>query len=496
MKKILSIMLAVFVLMACSITVFAFPVTNDEISAVNINSAEINCIVKTDGTVEVTEVWNVEYMTAANRFCRVIDIFSTDNEMTLQQRFTIIGSFSVKVDGKELEYAENKKNAYFYSVPDDGENYDIVINYPAAQSVKKIEIAYTLYGAVKKIKNEAVFDYMVIGKGFPYTANDVTVNVTYPSGETDVSIPDNPPTKTETFEFSRVYDLLPVQVIADKKFFEDGALNRYSDFSEFVFKLNKVANTTAPYVFAVAAVAAVILFVLCYDKLVRYSAVKRAKLVIKAKKDDANDLPEDLTACSAYKMLMPVSRFNPKKSAKKVPLLFGMAILECIEAGYIVPDGKNFIVGTPTDCAPAYILSVLNFLKSFCDAEQDRYIIDDKFAQKVTAECMASYDLMANYLATFYSLIPTVSTKDLRKFGGKKRYETAYIVKTKAVSASKKSTYPGYLAKVIEGNSTSNADVFALMFESADKVFTGGKGAVGEITQALGQMYNYYLNVK
>ena len=210
-------------------------------------------------------------------------------------------------------------------------------------------------------------------------------------------------------------------------------------------------------------------------------------------------LPDGVTACEAYKMLSPASRIAPKKSAKKVPVLFAMAVLECMEAGYIIPDGDNLIVGTPSQSVPAYIMSVLNFLKTFAESENDRYVINENFARKIEAECMSRYDVMANYLATFYSLIKGADVSFFRKNTNKELYESVYALKQAAVKVKHKPSFAQCAERVLSGAKTGEAETFSMLCSSStsEKMFSGG-GRAGEfaLCKALSSMYGVYIKSK
>lgn len=471
-------------------------------SAEIIDSAVVDAVLNADGTVNVTEKWTVSYITSSDNFYRNIDIYSADNNMALIQKFDEVKDVSVKIDGVEAAESPSGVNTFTFMQTADKKSYEIRIKCPSAQTTREYEISYTMTGAIKKSSGDAVFSYMLLGNEFLYTCNNVEVTVHFPENAEKIKAPkDNDAVingNTVKFETKRVYDTFSVEASADKDAFENDALASHSAALEGITNVKNAFAKILPYIVCVIAVVAIILFVLIPDRLVRFPLEKRAMKLMGEDSVSVN-LPDGVTVCEAYKMLMPESRIRPKSATKKVPALFAMAVLECIENGYIIADGDKLIVGTPNKNVPAYIMSVLNFLKTFSDRKGDRYIIDSDFAEKVTAECMGRYDVMTNYLATFYSLIPEANVGFFRKNINKEKYENAYVVKMKAAGIKHKPVFSQCLADVLDGKKTGNAEIFAMLLSSAsaDKMFEkGGRHGEGALCEALNVMYNVFVKSK
>ena len=497
MKKSIYSFLLIFVLI-----VVMLPLAAGAASSEIIDNAEIDAVINTDGTVNVTEKWTVSYINAADSFFRKFDIYSSDSALTLLQKYDEIKDVSVKIDGNTAPESPDGVNTYSFMKAADGKSYDIVINCPSAQITREYEVSYTICGAVKKNSGDADFSFMFIGKTFPYTSNNVTVTVHVPEGtdaerigvpgDSDAVIDGN----TVKFTAKRVYDTFAIDTYFEDSAFEPGALASYSSMAESMKKAKDAVVDVLPYIAAVIFVIAVILFVLMPDRLVRFSAEKRALKRVSAN-EQTDCLPGDISACQAYKILMPASRVKPKSTSKKVPALFAMAVLECIEKGYIIADDDKLIVGTP-DNESAYILSVINFLKTFCEKSGNRYVIDKTFAEKVAAECSMRYDVMANYLASFYSLIPGADKKIFSKKAGSAVYEDIYMLKIAAAEMKKKPSFAECLANVSDGAKTGEVSVFAMLFASqSDKIFaaSGSDGATA-LCNALSAMFSVYVKSK
>ncbi len=498
MKKIICILSVVMLFMS----VFSF--TGVAAATEIIDKADIEMVVNTDGTVNVTEKWTVTYVSASDVFYRNIDIYSSKNGMSLLQKYDEITDVAVKIDGTAVPPESAGINAFTFSEEADGLSYEIAISCPSAQVTRDYEITYTILGGVKKSGDNAVFAFMVLGDKFAYTSNNVSVTVKFPDGAENIATSVNDDSEILNnyvmFTSKRVFDKFSVEASADSGVFEKGALASYSVLAENARVFADSLMNILPWIIAVIGVILVILLVLVSDKLVRKSSESNAKKLIKSGKDISDaQLPESITACQAYRMLVPVSRINPKSSSKKVPVLFAMAVLECMEKGYIVAHKNDLIVGTPKEDSPAYILSVLNFLKTFCDKKGNSFVLDKDFAEKVKNECMTRYDVVANYLATFSSLIPETGLGFFRKEDNKEIYENAYIVKVNAMKIKHKPTFVQNIGNVFSGRKTSEAEIFSMMFASSspDKMFAVD-GTEGEkaLCEALAAMYGVFIRSK
>lgn len=498
MKRIICVCAVLMLIL--SVYTFAVSAASSEI----IDKADIEMVVNTDGTVNVTEKWTVTYLNASDVFYRNIDIYSSGNGMTLLQKYDEIKDVAVRIDGSSVPPESAGINTFTWGKDADSLSYEIAVNCPSAQTTREYEISYTVTGAVKESGSDAVFSFMVIGDKFAYTSNNVSVSVVFPDDAENVtsSVTDNAEILNNYVMFTtkRVFDKFSVDVSSDSSVFEKDALTSYSVLAENARAFAGSLTDALPWILAVIVVVLVILLVLFPDRLVRLPSERSAKRLLKADRDVMTvNLPEEVSACQAYRMVMPVSRINPKASSKKVPVLFAMAVLECIEKGYIIADRNDLIVGSPKDDAPAYILSVLNFLKTFSDKKGNSYVIDKDFADRVRQECMTRYDVMANYLATFSELIPETAFGFFRKEANKEIYENVYLVKVNASKYKQKPTFGQNMSNVLAGKKTSGVEVFSMMFASSspDKLFVhGGREGEKALCDALAAMYRVFVKSK
>lgn len=499
MKKVILSLILVFMFVFSIFTVTVSAIPSD-----TVEKADFDAFLNTDGTVNVTEKWTVSYLTAANYFYRNIDIYGNENSMTLLQKYDEIKDVNVKIDGNIAAESADGINTYSFEKSADGKSYEIKINCPSAQTTREYEISYTVTGALKKKSGNAVFSFVFIGDTFMSTSNNVSATVHFPDGTEKITVSEESSgiieNNSAVFSSKFVNGIFAVEVSADKDVFDNGAMVSYSAAKENMVKIKNVMISVLPWIAGAIFAACVIVFLLFSDKIKRFSLERSASKLFKNEESvTSSSLPEGISACEAYKMLRPLSKTNPKSSSKKVPMLFAMAVLECIEKGYIVSEDDILIVGTPKQDAPAYIMSVLNFLKTFCEKKNNRYVIGKDFAEKVNAECMSRYDIVANYLATFYGLIPEVKGKFFRNNQNKEKYENAYIVKIKATGIKHKPTFAQCMSDVLSGKKTGETEIFSMLFShmSADKLFVKNGGqSEAALCEAINAMNKVFVKSK
>ncbi len=493
-----------FALMAALLTLTALCVPVSATSSETISAVDIDAVVNTDGTVSVTENWTVDYLGASEGFTRNLDVYTgLDDGLTLLQQYDEITGVGVAIDGKPARESTTEMNAYIFQKATDGSCYTIMVNSPSAQVTKTYTITYTIRGAVKKMSGDAVFSFVFIGNTLPYTCNNVTVTVTPPTGlEADrISVPEMSNGEVDengaVFASKYVNSTLAVEVTMPDSPFERGSLVSYSAAKANLKAFGRVLSRVLPWIIAVIAVIILAVFVLFGER------IRRAKLEKEATKLDTESLPEMLpteySPCETYKILVPYSRIHPKATSKKIPYLFALALLECIEKGYIVPDGENLLVGMPTAEVPSYIHSVLNFVKTFCINQNDRCVIDKDFGKRVQAECASHYDLIANYLISFYDLISAADAKFFRKEKNREFYKEACVVKNTAAKSKSKTVYTDLVRRVLAGEKAGSPEIFAMMFSSlsAEKFFASGvEESVSAVAEAISGMYSVFIKSK
>lgn len=502
MKRFVAIVFTVIMLL-----VSVLSVNVSAVAELGIANAHFEAVINADGTVSVTETWNIEYSGTGEGFTRWIDLYDSknQNEMTALEKFDSVTDIAVRINGESIPEAKSGANTYRYGESSDGRSLNIEINSPSALETKEYTVSYTLNGAVKKNGKNAEFAYVFIGKTFEYVGNNVSATVYFPEGiggddiifdeESSALLSGN------TVEYSpgRVYDTFRIDVKCGTDVFAEDALVKYSSFKEGFKKVLNVILDILYWLFIAAILIVVIVLALFSGKLRRKPLEKKADKMSANEKAAVTSLDDGVSACAAYKMLVPYSRIAPKSTTKKVTSLFAMAILECAEKGYIVQTDSGLVVGTPSGDVPEYILSVLNFLKTFSEKRGNRYVIDMKFAENVKAECVASYDVITNYLGTFYNLIPSVDGKFFKDDKNKDLYIKAYALKNRIHSEKIKTTFSDSMRKVLAGEKTSSKGIFALLFTSgsASKLFADSSNdGVAAIAQAVAAMSDVLIKSK
>ncbi|MCD7774927.1 MAG: DUF2207 domain-containing protein [Clostridiales bacterium] len=495
MKKIISVMITLVITAALCVTAFG---ANEDVKS--ITSVDISAQLNADGTVSVEESWVVEFNTLPTGFSRSIDIYDggVTNSVSLMQKYDEIRDISVTVNNTVVDdYVTS-------GLSSSGTSYDIEIgDLGLASQTVTYNISYVIEGAVKEIGDEGNFSFVFIGDSFVSTCNNVTITVITPEsvGMDNISVDEEDShfeEKTDnsaTFSASRVGKTFAVSVSVPSSVFDDDSLASYSAFTEKFNSFKSGFLAALPWIIAVIAAVLVVIFVLFWDKIRRYKYEKETKQELRDEGEgEVHLLPEGISACVGYKMIAPYSKAKPKNTSKKVPYLFGMAVLECVEKGRILNCDEGLMIMEPKEDDPAYIQSVLKFLRTFSAQELGNYIVDSRFAEKVQRECETNYDNIGNYLTAFYHLIPTINNKFFKNNENIEKYEKVYAVKIAASEGKRKKNYNEYLSAVIEGARTDDPDIFAMMLVSSSGKFfeESGRDKMSAISDALGMMYKVY----
>lgn len=489
MKKIISVMLALLVISIACISVSAA-------SSEAVASVHFDLYPNTDGTLDVTEIWNVEYNGTGEGFTRWID--TNENGLSDIEKYDSITNIAVDVNGSPVSEKSSDINYFKYGTSSDSGSYNIVIVSPSATETKEYKISYTVNGALKRQGKNVCIAYMLIGDTFQYTCNNVTASVHMPQGLAAENAKVNDDAEvllnntTVDYNQGRVYMQFAVNITVPGDMFDTASMPVYSSVKN-AFKIAGQTLLDVLYVMIIiVAVIAVIVLALFSEKIKRVSVEQKAK---KTTDTDVASISDGMSACKTYKMLIPYSRVNPKSTSKKIPALFAMAILECIEKEYIVQKDNDLIVGIPDSENDAYIMSVLNFLITFSEKKFNRYVISSDFAEKIKTECMTNYDSITNYLCSFYELIPDMDSKYLKNADNRKLYENNFVLMNTIKKENCKCTFAQGINAVLDGAKTSDKQIFAMMFTG--KVFeSSGKSCAAAFADAVSAMYDVFVKSK
>ena len=491
MKKVISsILVSVIVLMSLACIVVSAA------SSEAVSSVHFDLYPNTDGTIDVTETWNIEYSGTGEGFTRWID--TNENGLSDVQKYDSVTDIEVAINGVSVNDKTSELNYFQSGNSADSKSYNIVIVSPSAAEIKEYTISYTVNGAIKKQGKNVRVAYMLIGNAFEYTCNNVTTTIHLPedvsasdaivNDEADALINNN----AVDYNTGRVYTTFGVDITVPSDGFDTSAMVSYSAFGNTIKNIGQALLDVIFVIIIIVAVAAVIVLTLFYENIRRFSIENKLK---KTAQSEVSAISGNISACKTYKMLVPYSRINPRATTKKIPSLFAMAILECIERGYIVQKDDEMIVGIPESENDAYIMSVLNFLITFCEKKGNRYVITSEFGEKIKAECMANYDSVANYLCSFYELVPEMDSKFLKNKDNCKHYENSFVLKNIIKKENCKCTFAQGINAVFNGAKTSDKQIFAMMFTG--KIFeSDGRNCASALAEAVGAMYDVFVKSK
>ena len=243
-----------------------------------------DAVVNADGTVAVTETWDVEYSETGDGFTRLIDIYDgkNSNNMATIEKFESIDDVAVAINGKPVSASKTGNDSFRTGTSSDGSSFSIEIDSPSAAETKQYVITYTLSGAVKKNGSDAEFAYVFLGEAFEFVSNNVSATVTLPDGTAagDISASDASALtdgNTVSFAPGRVYDTFRVDVRCPAEVFENGALAKYSAVADGLSKAWQLFVDISLWVLVAAAAVVIIVFALYGEKIRRRPLEKAAK---------------------------------------------------------------------------------------------------------------------------------------------------------------------------------------------------------------------------
>lgn len=485
MKKIFFCIFACVIALASFGSVCAYAATAETILSVH-----FDLYPNKDGTLDVTEVWSVKYGGTGESFTRWID--TPEGGLDALYGYSSISNVTALVNGSK-DNVENLTSEFSA----DGKSFDITVESVEAAEEMEYTFSYTVNGALKKQGNDVRLAYMLIGNYLQFTCNNVTATIQFPDeiSVEDIAVNAEDGTAVDmncvNYDMGRVYTTFGVDVSVASDIFDTSAMVKYSPFKNSLKAFGQSIIKVGGVLLAVAAAVAVVILVLFYEKIRRFSVEKNAKNSTEA----VDALPEGISPCKAYKMLVPYSRINPVSTSKKVPALFAMAILECMEKGYIVRKDDELIVGIPENEDEAYIMSVLNFLVSMSEKKFNRYVIDSDFGEKVMAECASQYDNIANYLASFYALIPAMDSKFLKDEANRKAYTDCFVLKNAIRKENCRCTFAECADAVLDCAKVSDKQIFAMLF--SNKIFdASGRDCTAVIAKSIKAMYDVFVKSK
>ena len=161
----------------------AFSVRAEE-KEYSVPAADFEVEIKNDGTVHVTENWEVSYTRGDfTRFYK--DIYRT---VPTEETFNLDeDSMKVSIDGKECSPAYNttdRENYTFY-LEKSFEEYTVHCFLASSHVNRKYQISYTIKDAVKIVDGEYyLVTFRMIGANFPKTVRHVSARYTAPEGST------------------------------------------------------------------------------------------------------------------------------------------------------------------------------------------------------------------------------------------------------------------------------------------------------------------------
>ena len=169
MKRFFAL-LAVFLVL---LSIVCLPVAATDDKKQQIHSAQIQVILNEDGSADITETWEVSFL--SGEFSRFRKEIYTD--VTAEEKFTAVTNVSVFIDGEECP--ESKSDGY--SIEKTSDKFIIYANKKSQNVTRTYTFCYTLTDVVKKLdENTSFFCYRFVGKNHSLKIGTLDVSITAP----------------------------------------------------------------------------------------------------------------------------------------------------------------------------------------------------------------------------------------------------------------------------------------------------------------------------
>lgn len=501
-KKVAILLLALLVSCIC----LSVPASAREF----LDSCDISAKLNADGTMRVSEIWSVRFTGQAENFERKFDFADDENRYELRSRdqYESIAVESVKVNGLEVKAIEPdaQGDGYVFTGEPKNSAYTIDVRAKADNETKTYEIVYTVSGAVKAVGNRALVAFRFFGESFSASVNNVTIDIAMPSmiaaadialaedASCDVAKVDGKVTYTDDF----VTEILRADFTVPITAFSADQLGQVSGMSDFLASAKKFLKVLIPVVICVLLAAAIVYFTFFADKVKRRKLLKHAQI----EAESVDHLPDTLSAVTAYKLLNPVNRINPKATARKVPILFAYAVLECISAGFIREESESMVIIDPeTQQIPKYIRTTLNFLMTFATCDNSgRYVIDSGFASRIQNECETQYDRLVNLLTTFYAQIPSADHSYFKDAANVKDFALSDAMRKKAMEEDGFASYAKCVETALSGMRYDDPQLMSMLYDRLNptRFFTcpTDHDSISALSNAMLKLYGVYVKSK
>ena len=509
MKKIILFIVAAALLILC------LPVTSFA-AAHAVNAVDIIARLNADGSASVTEVWSIAYFDAEDGFKRVIDSYNGKKDgLTSLQKYTGLADFAVSINGVPAKDGADGKETYSAEYDEANSCYVVNVIYPAEREIVEYTVSYTVNGAVKSGKADgtqrAMFGFEFISRSMG-TCNNVTATVKLPNAVSaeDIIIPPTAQTYlrevsdgTVTFSSADssgsglVSGTFSAELYAPVSSFDEEVLPSYSSLADTMVNAKTVIfDYVIPGVITVVAAVLIVYFILFAYKRKINKIYKKTKKETDVKKASPVSVPDALTPVQAYGYMTPYPRIAPKHMTKQLPGIFGLAVLECIEAGYITAkNGALKVVEAPDD-APEYRRIVMSFLNYFADRSTADNIIDEHFSEAVRLECERGYDMIVNYMTAFYDSIPKMPRGYLKDANNAAVFVEANKAKIFAAKSSVYKTWADAANAVLADTPVASPDVFAVVNRGSKSFESNGTDSVSAISSAIFYIANVLIKSK
>lgn len=420
MKKLISLLTAAIFIMLLGFSAFAdTPPAYDKVNA--------KITVNTDGSLSVTEEWDITFFTsnADKVFTRYIDL-PDSNELKAVEKYDSVDSINVISDGQALDNSTGNLD-----IKKDNGKCTIKITKNTDDKSVHYVLSYIIKGAVKKDSGKARICYKIFGSDTG-TLNNITVSITggcISKSDTEIlSLSDLSPEISDgkaVFTADVVRDTMTVDLRVPSDSFDKGALASYSKTADAFKAFSSKAKTIVPILIAVIIMAVISAF-----KLAGTSAVRKKIEAAPEDYDAQPEFPQNLTLPEAAKMLIYYSPASSKNLTNNASGIFALGIAQLIKDGFICSDNDGITInGAKIKDLPAHQKMIAEMFIKHAQNVNETLTLNKNALDSILKDAEFYPDYMYSLVSNFIRLMPEYNNKFFKSDENKKTYASLCLIK-------------------------------------------------------------------
>lgn len=420
MKKIISLLTTAILVMMLAFTAFAeTPPAYDKVNA--------KITVNTDGSLSVTEEWDITFFTsdADKVFTRYIDL-PDSNELKSVEKYDSIDSINVISDGQALDSSSGNPE-----IKKDNGKCTIKITKNTEEKSLHYVLSYIVKGAVKKDSGKGRICYKIFGSDTG-TLNNITITVNgdcISKTDTEIlSLSDLSPEITDgkaVFSADVVRDTMTVDLRVPSDSFDKGALASYSKTADAFKAFSSKAKIVVPILAIIIIMAVISAF-----KLAGTSSVRKKIEAAPENYSAQAEFPQSLTLPEAAKMLTYYSPASSKNLTNNASGIFALGVAQLIRDGFICAENDSITVnGAKIKDMPAHQKMIAEMFIKHAQNVNETLTLNKNALDSILKDAEFFPDYMYSLVSNYIRLMPEYNNKFFKSEENKKLYAALCLIK-------------------------------------------------------------------